>query len=150
MSTVKSSVITTNGTGMISLTADAMAPISAPIFTVFATRISVTAADQYLFAVIFPDDLRDPFFRHRADPGARFLHCRHERIEKNRRPKLAVTELRARLRIGRDARRIVICRARDEAGTKNPENPGKPGFRVPFHLVWIIHISYSAAPFIVC
>ena len=129
MSTVKSNVTTTNGIGRISRTADAMAPMSAPMFTVFAIRISADGRDQYFFVVILADHLRDPLFCHRADPRARFLHGCHKGIQENGRPKLAVAELRARLRIGRDARRIVIRRARNKAGAQNAEYPRKPMFR---------------------
>ena len=46
MSAANRSVITTKGIGTMSLIADAIAPMSAPMFTVFAMRISVTAPNS--------------------------------------------------------------------------------------------------------
>jgi len=60
------------------------------------------------------------------DPGAHDLHRGHQRIGEQHGPGEAVTELRASLRVGRDAARIVIRGARDQTGTQHPKQPG-PG-----------------------
>jgi hypothetical protein len=55
------------------------------------------------------------------------LNCDHERQGQKHRPQQPEAELRAGLRIGGDARRIVVGCAGDEAGTK-PLQQRLPGF----------------------
>jgi hypothetical protein len=50
------------------------------------------------------------------------LNSDHERRREKHRPQQSIVELGASLGIGRDPRRIVIGRARDEAGTEEPKD----------------------------
>ena len=57
--------------------------------------------------------------RNSADLRADHLNRAHQRIGEKKRPTEAVTELRARLRIGRNSARIVVRRPRDETRTQH-------------------------------
>jgi hypothetical protein len=55
--------------------------------------------------------------------GAHHLHRRHQRVREEHTPGQRIPELRAGLRVGRDAARIVIGRARNQSGAQDPEQP---------------------------
>ncbi len=76
------------------------------------------------------DDAGEPLAGDRADTAAAFLHREQQRHLIKRGPELAEAELRAGLRIGRDARGIVIRGAGDEAGTDDVEEGANAGARL--------------------
>ena len=71
-------------------------------------------AIQNFLVVIFLDDRRNAFARHRADARACLLYRHHEGEQKERGPQLPVAELRAGLGVGGDTGRIIIRRAGDQ------------------------------------
>jgi len=64
-----------------------------------------------------------PAAGHEADPRARELDGRHQGQRHQRRPQHARSERRARHGIGRDAARVVVGSARDEAWAERPKVP---------------------------
>ena len=56
---------------------------------------------------------------HPSDLSADHLHRAHQRVGQQQRPPEAVTELCARLRVGRDSARIVVGSARDQLWTQD-------------------------------
>ena len=58
----------------------------------------------------------DAFARNAADTRARHLNTHHERESKECGPQHSIPESCARLRVGGDSARIIICGAGDESG----------------------------------
>ena len=72
------------------------------------------------------DNPGKPLACYRANASARLLYGKQEGNLVKRRPELAKSELRTRLRIGGDSGRIVIRRSRDNPGPQHPQKPHKP------------------------
>jgi hypothetical protein len=70
-----------------------------------------------------PDVAGNPMPGDAADPGADFLNRGHQRPGEQYYPSHAVAELRAGLRIGRNAARIVVRGAGDQSRAENSEQP---------------------------
>ena len=83
------------------------------------------------------DDARQTLAADHADARAALLHGDQQRNLIKRGPQLPQTELGARLRIGGDARRVVVRRPGDEAGAEHLEeaHDGPPGTRRLFTFV---------------
>jgi hypothetical protein len=64
------------------------------------------------------DDADEPFAGHHADAPAHLRGHRHDRNREDRRPQLRVAELRPRLRVGGDRRRIIVRCAGDKPRTE--------------------------------
>jgi hypothetical protein len=73
-----------------------------------------------------PENPRQPAVRDDAEPRTHELHGGHEREAHKSRPKQSKTERRAGLRIGRNARRIIVCCTSDKTGAQRTPKPAKP------------------------
>ena len=73
--------------------------------------------------VVAPEVLRDAAPGDAADAGGDGLRHRHQRIAEQQDPGELIAELRADLAVGRDAARIVVGGAGDEAGSERAQNP---------------------------
>ena len=65
-----------------------------------------------------PDHAGETEASDNAEPGAHQLHGGHERERHDRRPQRQVAEAGAGHRVGRNARRVVVRRAGDQAGSQ--------------------------------
>jgi hypothetical protein len=78
-----------------------------------------------------------------ADPSACLLHPGHQRQHPERGPQLPVAELGAGLGVCRDARRVVVVGAGDQARAEDPEQVTQlvvllaSGFPPPSRLLWL-------------
>ena len=73
------------------------------------------------------DDAREPTARDHPEPRTHQLDRHHQREGEDRRPEGRVAEARARDRVGRDARGVVVGRPGHEAGAEVGEEPPEAG-----------------------
>ena len=113
----------TAGIGTSMLSAAAMAPMSAPALIVFATTIGEHDRVDDARRVVLLEDAGEAPTADQADLGADVLHRDHHRQHQDRGPEELVPVLGAGLRVGADARWVVVGRPRDQA---RPEDLAEP------------------------
>ncbi len=93
-------------------------------------------AKQDASAVVLPHDARDALVGHQPDAPAHLLDRDHEREHVEREPEQTRTEGRAGLRIGSDARGIVVGGASDKTWAKHTEEATGPAQRMGHSALW--------------
>ena len=90
-----------------------------------------------------PDIGRETVARDAPDPCAHQLDADHQGIGEDDCPQSVEAELRARLRIRRDARRVVVGRAGDQSGAELPCPIAHPFHAVPRRRAVVVPDSFS-------
>ena len=116
---------------MTSDRASPIAAISAAMLAVFAATRRKTSARTSQRGARLHHIGGEPLAGHPADPRTHQLNCDHERRCQKHGPEQAVAKLRAGLRIGGDARRVVIGGAGHQSRAEQPKHhpPGLSEFR---------------------
>ena len=79
-------------------------------------------------AELLADQVTQALPRHYAEPRAHLLHHDQRKRHRNHCPKQRVAVLRAGLRIGQDAARVVVYIGRDEDPVPGPQGRSGSGF----------------------
>ena len=78
---------------------------------------------QYPPRILQSDRAPEPASRHHSEPRTHQLHRRHQRERNQGSPQEGISENRARYRVGRDSRRVVVRRARNQPRPEVGEEP---------------------------